>query len=481
MTALKRLVSQYRDALREEPKLRAFALAAFIDDIGVAVSTWAGTLLMTSLMTDQGVRASLKVPSLVCFLAGTLVSGPLADWAQGESLARFRYQLVIWARLIETGMLGVLVLQLGVGAPTLAKLAPFLMLTAFTQTAFRPARIAFSVDILRRESTQLGPDGQPLLDERGQTLTSKTHLLTSFSLISALASAATLAGLLIGGQLMAWAQGAYRPLMFAQMIAQLGFVLVIALFCHPDKSVRELRWRDIWPDIKSSNTSNTSVRERLAKLVRSERDVFSFLFQRQQRELLILLAAGALVEFAVEAYDGNMIIKHILHGSDDSMRYAELALAVAAMLAMAAVPALARSLNNLGQIFVLTMLLDGVVIALAGGAARAQVPAAVAPFTAFLIVDQLLTSVSCSLRDLLQNSASSSAMRGRINGTYAMFVILGDMVTQGLATVAADSVGIPSMMQGVGILQVAAVLGLLLWGGRKLWQLGLHELERVLA
>jgi hypothetical protein len=79
MNVVMRIWRQYGAALRGEPKVRAYALAAFVEDIGVAASTWASTLLMTNLFTDQRTRASLMLPTLGCFLAGTLISGPLAD------------------------------------------------------------------------------------------------------------------------------------------------------------------------------------------------------------------------------------------------------------------------------------------------------------------------------------------------------------------------------------------------------------------
>ena len=63
-------------AFREEPKLRAFALAHFVDDVGVAVAAWASMLLMTNLFTSQAERAKLMLPSLLAFLVGTIVSGP---------------------------------------------------------------------------------------------------------------------------------------------------------------------------------------------------------------------------------------------------------------------------------------------------------------------------------------------------------------------------------------------------------------------
>lgn len=477
MTAGKRLLQQYRAALREEPKLRAFALASFFDDIGVAVSAWAATLLMTNLFTDQATRASLILPTLVCFLAGSLISGPLADWAEQTALARFRYQLVVWARLIETAMLGIMIGELDVGPPSVAKVAPFMMLTAFTKTAFRPARAAFSVDLLRLETVQLDLEGRPLRDERGQPLTYKTHLLTFSSLVSTLSSAATLAGLLVGGQLMALAGGAYTPLLFAQMIAQLVFVSTVALLCHPDKSLRELRWRDLVPRASIARLRHPHLIRRASQFLRAQREVLAFLSGKKQRGLLLLLTGSAVVEFVTESYNCGMIIKHVLHGSDESLRYAEIALAVAGLVGVASVPALTRAVGRLGQIFVVAMLLDGLVIAVAGATARAGVASAVGPFTAILIVDQSLTLVSGALRELAQNSASSAAMRGRIHGTYAIFVILGDMATQGLATVAADKLGIPSMLLHVGFVQVAIVLGLIALGGRKFWQLGLHDTD----
>jgi hypothetical protein len=173
--------------------------------------------------------------------------------------------------------------------------------------------------------------------------------------------------------------------------------------------------------------------------------------------LLVLLAGGALVEFVTESYDGKMNIKHILHGSDDTLRYADIALAASGLVGVAAVPALTRSVGRLGRIFIVSMLLDRLVIALAGWAARAQAATAIAPFTAFLIAVQSLTLISGSLRDLAQNSASSVAMRGRIHGAYALFVILGDMLVQ------------------VGWLQIGMVVALTWLGGRALWQLGLRQ------
>ena len=57
MSALRTVFDEYRTAFRDEPKLRAYALASFVDDLGVAVTAWATTLMMTNLFTSQRERA----------------------------------------------------------------------------------------------------------------------------------------------------------------------------------------------------------------------------------------------------------------------------------------------------------------------------------------------------------------------------------------------------------------------------------------
>ena len=107
------LARQYVTALRDEPKLRAFAAASFVDDIGVAVATWASTLLLTNLFTSQRARGEPGAGRRSSrFLAlGTIVSGPIADWAGRVSLARlarWRWRVVVWARVTEAAFVGVL-------------------------------------------------------------------------------------------------------------------------------------------------------------------------------------------------------------------------------------------------------------------------------------------------------------------------------------------------------------------------------------
>ena len=484
MPSLSVIFRPYLHALRDEPKMRAFAAASFVDDIGLAVAAWASMLLMTNLFTTQRARASLMLPALGCFLLGTIVSGPLADWAGRSSLAhlaRWRWRLVLWARLAETAMLGVLLLELTAGPPTIGRLLPFVMLTAFTKTAFRPARGAFAVDLLTHESPSVSAAGKRAFDEDGRPLSYKTHLLTLSSLTGTLAAASGLAGLLLGGRILAASQGAYTPLFVIQALAQLGFVAVVFFRCHPDKKAREVGLRDLWSDDvgEDATTAPSAARLRAPVVVArhfgaSIRDGVRFLSRREQRPLLALLVGSMIVELVTESYDGKMIIKHVLSGTDESVRLAEIVWSVVGLVGVALVPMLVRAFGSIGRIFLVTMLLDGIVISLAGREAAAQLPSAVTPFVAILVLDHSLTLVSTSLVDFAQNSASSAAMRGRIAGTYAFFVILGDMAVEGLATTVSESIGIPAMLVRVGVAQVVIVVLLAAIGGGRLWRFGMR-------
>jgi hypothetical protein len=139
---------------------------------------------------------------------------------------------------------------------------------------------------------------------------------------------------------------------------------------------------------------------------------------------------------------------------------------------LALIPALARRVGSLGKIFLLTMLLDGVAIAMAG---RLSAAAGVLPFMAWLAADRALTATSGSLVSLAQNSASSAGMRGRIAAAYALVVIVSDMAAEGAATVVSESVGIPRMLQWIGMVQVALMFVVAIAGGKRLWEFGLRS------
>jgi hypothetical protein len=464
-------------AFREEPKLRAFALAHFVDDVGVAVAAWASMLLMTNLFTSQAERAKLMLPSLLAFLVGTVVSGPLADGARrrlsGPGLARYRHALVVGSRFVEGALLVLLVALLATGKPTIGRILPFVVLSAFTKTAFRPARIAFAVDILQKESPVLGADGSPARDEHGAPLMQKTHLVAASGVTSALQAAATLLGLLVGGKVLAAAHGSYAPLFLAQAALHLAFAGMLAFSCHPTLRPGELtlasllrREPEVDAHMGASSAPAMGFFRQLGQGVR-------FLARRDQRPLALLLVGTALVELVTESYDGKMMVKHVLHGSDDAVRYAEIVWSVVAVLGVLAVPVLVRAKGKLAKVFVALMLLDGLVIAFAGKIAGAEASSRVVPFVAVLALDHALTQASTTLAELAQASASSAGMRGRIAGTYALFVIVGDMIVEGLASSAAEAMGLPAMLVRVGLLQVGVVAVLVAFGGRRLLAFGL--------
>ncbi len=465
--ALARLASDYTAFFRTERRARAYLAGALIDDVGIAVSAWATTLMRTNLAVTQQARATLMLPALLCFLGGTLISGPLADWMARSSaarLAQWRWKVVLAGRLVETGILAFLVVALASGPPTIARVLPYVMVSAFMKTGLRATRIAFSVDLLHEESASRDKQGAPLQDERGAPLRYKTHLVTFSSVTSLLSTLAVIGGLLVGGQVMERA-GNRTWLLFAfDVLTNLGFIAALYLGCKPPPDVGSLEIA----------TLPAAPEGRLRHFGRSFTDGFRFLLQPAQRPLVALLAGTWLVEVITEAYNSEMVIKHVLHGSDDSVRYAALAASGVAAFGALLLPLVVHRVGSLGKIFLVTMFVDGLVIAAAGHIAGAAAATAVVPFAAILCVDQSLTLASSTLADVAQNSVSSAAMRGRIAGTFAIFVIVGDMASEGLAALAEERWGIPGLIVRAGVLQVALVSLIALAGGRRLWTFGLH-------
>src|SRR5262249_37566913 len=146
---------------------------------------------------------------------GSLIAGPLADWAHRSSLAalaRWRWRLVVWARVIETLALGLVIWMVWRGTFTIGRALPYSMVSAFMKTALRPTRGAFEVDLLRREEVQLDAQGATVLDERGQPRAYKVHLLSFSAMTTLLRSAAAFGGLVLGGKIMSAAHGDFRLL-----------------------------------------------------------------------------------------------------------------------------------------------------------------------------------------------------------------------------------------------------------------------------
>lgn len=452
----------YRAFLAEEPRARGYLIASLVDDVGVAASAWASALLMTDLATTQKARATLMLPALLCFLIGTLIAGPLADWRADESpgaLARFRWRVVLIGRAIETALLGVLCAALASGPPTIASVLPYVATSAFMKTALRPTRIAFTVDLLEAEHVAHDASGKVLDDERGQPLLRKTHLVSMSTLGSAISTVAVLIGLLLGDRVMAQVGGKTWLLFAFDVLTNVGYLALVYALCRPRLHVGATPLgvpmkglRHVWDAFSGG---------------------FRFLARREQRPLCALLGGSFLVEIITESYDGKMVIKHVLGGVDDDVRHAEIGWTLVGIAGALLLPSLLRRGTALGKLFLATMLADGAVIAVAG--ALAGRPGAVLPFASVVALDKSLTLTSTTITDLAQNSVSSPAVRGRIAAAFAIVVIVGDMLVEGLASVGEELWGVPGVIVRAGLFQIGA-MGLLTWiGGRGLLSFRLAE------
>jgi hypothetical protein len=422
-------------------------------------------------MTTQRERASLMLPALVAFLAGTIVSGPLADWVEDRgaaALVYFRYRVVLVGRAIETACLGSLVVVLALGQPTVLRVLPYVVVSALMKTALLPTRQAFALDLLAEEHPQTDAEGRPMLDEHGEPLLYKTHIFAFWSLTSLLTTAAALGGLLAGGVLQRACAGVPWLPFLGDVLTNVVFVVIVAVRCRPaDVPVAPASGH------RAARAPLGAVRRVAGTFARSVREAARFLAQPAQRPLLGLLAGAVLIELVTEAYNGNMIVKHLLGGTDDQVRYAEIGWTVISLVSAALLPLLARRVGSLGKIFLVTMLLDGLAIVAAGAAAGAHRP--LLAFTVAIGADRSLTMASGSLASLAMSSASSTRMRGRLTASFAVVAILGDMFVEALATVVSEAIGIFPMLVRLGCLQVALVLLIAALGRRKLWQFGLFS------
>jgi hypothetical protein len=469
------LASRYAGALRDEPKMRAYLVGALVDDVGVAASVWIWQLMLAQLFVDQRARASLMMPALLCFLLGSVLAGPLADWPSTKRtqvpLGIWRWRTILWGRAVETLGLGVLVVTLMRGEPTIRRIMPYFLLSAFMKTALRPTRIALEVDLLRRGVPRIDEHGQTMLDEGGRPIIYKEHLISFGSLVVVCNALATLGGLMVGSYLQGGLKGRLWIVFLIDVLTNLVFLVVIWVSCRPDPS-EDGR---IIPDTAQEAAHRASFGKFVVtQFFGSLRDGVGYLRARQQRPLLWLLFGGMLIEVVTEFYDGKMIIKHILNGTDDQLRRSQILWSIAAIIATAALPALADRLRYLGRIFLAIMVIDGGVIVLVGHAAGIRGPAGVLPFAMMLGVDHALTQASSTLMGVAQNSASNAAMRGRIAATFAFVVLLVDLLAEGAATTFADAVGIPTMIRSLGWGQIGLMLVVGLLGGRRLWSYGLN-------
>jgi hypothetical protein len=490
MTLRRSSLQTYAAVIRDEPTGRAYLAGSVMDDVGVAVSAWAMRLLMTDLFTDQRERARLMMPMLACFLVGTIVAGPLADWvrhAGARALARWRWRLVVWGRVVETLALSTAILGVAGGKPTIVRVLPYFLISAFMKTALRPTRTAFEVDLLRREEIQVDAQGAPLLDERGAPRLYKVHLLSFGAMTSLLRTVATFAGLLLGGRILDAVHQSYVPLFAFDVLTNVAFIAVIVLRCHPERGLRPTRLRELLRDPDAGSPEGVRARAHAAhrsvlavgarELVTSLRETVSFLRRADQRPLCWLLFCAWMLEIVNEFYEGRMIVRHVLHGSADAVRYSEITWSLAEMLILACVPLLTACVGRLGKLVLAGMVLDGLAVVAAGRIAGLGGASAIVPFAAVIALDHGLSQTNGALGALIglaQNSASSAAIRGRIAASYAFVVIVSDIFAEGAATALSESLGIPGMLVAVGAAQIALTLVAVLAGGRALRSFGLH-------
>jgi hypothetical protein len=402
-------VRSYGALLRDEPLARAYLLGNLIDDVGVAVSLWAMQLLQTELMSDQHARAAIVVPILGAMVLGSLLSGRLTDGSgtlDRAALHRRRYRVLFIGRLAETLMLGLLVVLLASGPLTVARVVPYAVVSGFLKTALRPTKLAFSADILARE------ESFPMLS----------------SLLSQATSLATLHGLLFGGALLASVHGRSHWLFAFDVLTNVAFLgALYACRTHPDGSALVV----------------------VAPAAPAKQGALRFL--AKHRLLLWTLLGAWLVEMVAELYDGRMMLRHVLGGTAEDVRWAELSWTVVTMALVAGVPWVLRRGVRPERLFLAALAVDAAVMIVAGRVAMGT--GAVLAFGTVLAFDRGLTSVASVACDVVQVRGTPAELRGRVAGVFQIVVLVTAMFAEGIATAVSDAVGIPRLVLGAGLVQ----------------------------
>jgi ENTS family enterobactin (siderophore) exporter len=407
--------------LAREPAARAYLGGCLVDDLGIAVSLWATQLLQTDLMTDQHARAALALPTLVAMLLGTLAAGWLAD-GRGKAvrasaeLVRRRFRVLALGRVIETVVLASLVVLIATGPVTIARILPFTIVAGFMKTALRPARLAFAADVLEDEA----------------------HFPSLSTWIAQARTVSVVAGLLVGGVLMRAVAGRAWILFAFDVLTNLAFLIGLGLAARR-------RALTLGPSAATSVAAHVPVS-----------GVGPFRFLLRAPVLVAVIAGSWLLEMVAELYDGRMIVRHVLDGSADAVRWMELATNLTSLVLVALVPFFLRRVRA-ERFFAAAMLIDGVVMFVGGRLAGTHL---LVPFVAVLAVDSGLTSVASVAGDVVTVRDTPAHLRGRVQGIYQLVVLVSAMVAEGVATVAADAHGIPWLVSAAGIVQVGVALGL---------------------
>ena len=198
-----------------------------------------------------------------------------------------------------------------------------------------------------------------------------------------------------------------------------------------------------------------------------------------------MFLGGVVLDATAQTFDDKMLMLQIIKVPDDVLRHSELFWSLLAIAFPAALPVLRKRIKSLGKLFIATMCLDGLIIAVAGHFATFGPPhlaphlpaferaAVVLPLVLVLGVDRGLNVTTKSLIALAQNSASSPAMRGRLASAYLLAITGTNILVHLVATKVSEEIGIPRMILFAGLLQVTVVLTLGFAAKRTLWRFGL--------
>lgn len=456
---LTRLFNNYWLLFRQEPKGRAYLLASFIDDLGIAASLWASQLVMTRLYTDQGVRASVMTPMLACLLVGTLLGAPLADsyvrFPWRVAMQRWRISLVI--RILETIALTYLTITIAAGRPTIASILPYVLVSSVLKALMRPTRQAFEVDLLRVRKFSAPIEGHEVPDNRRKPLI--VHLPSFLSFKELSGTLAGLGGLAAGGLLVALVSGKLWALFAVDVATNMVFVAILFCYCKPAieaEGDKKSEHNAEFGGVKMGRTRSGTARP--LSLIREIRD---FVLAEESRPILYASFCGWLVAFFSEAYDGKMIVKHIMQGSDNAVRVSELLWQSIGAAALLMLPALSRRVSFSTSMLVVFAAVDGVVFLLAGSVAAQQLADRIPVFVGLLALDGFFVVACGWMVILIQAQYAPVQLRGRIMGIYIFVVLLGNLMMQQIATFVARAVTIPRMMSVFGAVQL--IIATLIW------------------
>jgi len=428
MQRLRDALIGYKAFWQEEPLGRMYSVASFIDDLGVAASLWASQLIMTRIYATQDARAQVMTPMIVCLILGTVLGGPLADSLSRNKalLPRRRWGVVLVVRALETIALGYLAWQISRGALTVKTVIPYAIVSGLLKALVRPTRQALEADILAvREWVSIGV--------AGKDLAVKVHLAPSMSLRELSGTVAGIAGLAAGGMLLSIVGDRLWILFAFDILTNVVFIVLVFRFCRPAEYCEN---------------------EFRASSILRWRDVSSLISPR----MMVAAGLGLLVGMVNEAYDGKMILMHVLHVRDEMIRLSELGWQVASISAILLLSYFGSADQVFSKAFPLLVALDGVVIVLAGIAAASGLPLA---FAGVLWIDRFVTVLALYVPILVILDGTAVEKRGTALAAYTLCTLFGSLGAQQGAARLTRSFSVPQMMLGIGAFQAGIALAVL--------------------